>query len=473
MAAPRLHRNAGAARQPAASRSRRLSSQSTKAGSECCHEDQYDGLAARAVRDCHARPMRPLHASLSNSNRFTTELTPWAWPNHDENPTPPVQLWQAGSVSENSRFCIPAAVTRRAGIGTSPETIFAGIQDISAGRARLDRPPSPPAPRRRCSDSQRNSSFIWPRHHASPVQVPSISKRALRPRRSTKRSPLAISSAFSISNERQHMEKFPSPTWPTIGAISPASAMSCWRRLDAFGEARDRQQTSVEMPFGAGVAGHGRPIRRHGRACPQAGAFLSLRVQAKGRRRIPRQFAKARCLVPFDALFRALEFEEELAGVPSSVGLRVEVDGTHLPSRHQFDPGHRNARTGLVMITAYAGRRNARGMGRCHPEIASGIPCQLQRDPVMIAGACLSEPTISDGFRSSRAPRLLGAARGLDDLSPLGIHHGEREHVCPSHRCRSAPHLVPRGAGADHAAQRGIGARTIGKNSPISRRILH
>ena len=54
--------------------------------------------------------------------------------------------------------------------------------------------------------------------------------------------------------------KLPSPAWPTIGAISPISAMSASVCGDAFGKPRDRHADVGRQPLGARPQRQRRPI---------------------------------------------------------------------------------------------------------------------------------------------------------------------------------------------------------------------
>ena len=93
------------------------------------------------------------------------------------------------------------------------------------------------------------------------------------------------------------------------------------------------------------------------------------------------------------------------------------------------------------------------GNGQTPAEIASGMPCSLQRH--------LGDDA-ERAFRADEQPRevvagrrFLGAARGRDQLA-VGEHHFERQHVVLH---GAVAHRVGAGAARRrHAAERGVGA---------------
>ena len=100
------------------------------------------------------------------------------------------------------------------------------------------------------------------------------------------RQPLAERFAPSISS-RELMSisgetwKLPSPTWPTIGAMRPSSAMSRLRLLDAIGQPRNRHADVGGEASRARPQGRARPIGVVARL-PELVRSSGLVVQAKG-----------------------------------------------------------------------------------------------------------------------------------------------------------------------------------------------
>ena len=75
--------------------------------------------------------------------------------------------------------------------------------------------------------------------------------------------------------------KLPSPTWPTIGAMSRLAAMSRWVSRDAFGQPRDRHADIGGKGLRARPQAACRPIGVVPRL-PEPGALLGLVAQSNG-----------------------------------------------------------------------------------------------------------------------------------------------------------------------------------------------
>jgi hypothetical protein len=203
----------------------------------------------------------------------------------------------------------------------------------------------------------------------SPVQVPSM---AMARGSAARRIPRIARSSGLFMSISTSTWKLPSPTWPTIGAISPCGDVG-FRLGDAFGQPRDRHADIGRQALWRRAASVSDAHRR--RAAPSRVLRAPRRPSSTGtaRRHTLRDLAK-RLRLFGDAGLAAVELHEQARAL-RIVELRIVLHRPHLQRVDQFDARHRNAHLD--------GHDHARcrpprplGNGQTPPEIACGMPCR-------------------------------------------------------------------------------------------------
>ena len=159
--------------------------------------------------------------------------------------------------------------------------------------------------------------------------------------RATKASVASISSGSSTSISTSTW-KLPSPTWPTIGAISPCSAMSASVSMMHSASREIGTQTSVDRPLAPGLQRQRRPVGVVPRLPQLRRAPRRSVVHMERPAAILRGDLAERLGLLGDARLAAVEFDEQARRL-RIVELRIVVHRPHLQRVDQFDARHRNA----------------------------------------------------------------------------------------------------------------------------------
>ena len=230
--------------------------------------------------------------------------------------------------------------------------------------------------------------------------------------------------------------KLPSPTWPTMGAISPISAMSASVSAMHSASREIGTQTSVERPRAPGRKRQRRPVGVVARL-PELRAFLRhAGPQERPAAVFGGDLAEAFRLLG-DACVAAVELHEQ-AWPLRIVQLRIVYHGAHLQRVDELDARHRNA---------HLDRRDHRPAGGLDARERAHAARNCLRDAIQLQRQRGDDA--ERAFRADQEPRQVVAGRTL----PGPRARRQRGSRRPSPRsatarcrasCRSAPRWCPK-----------------------------